>query len=372
MGKDLKGRELGKGLTQRKDGHYSARFTDKYGKRIEKYFDKLPDAKVWLRDAVYDDAHGDINNTCYVTVDEWFKTWFNGNVAKRIKYNTRISYKGRYENRIKPIIGHLILQEVRPFHCQNVMNYCMEKEDATGSIAKIRSIMKKMFAYACENHMISSNPITPSVNYAKESGRERRVFTKEEQELFEELAKGSQYYSVFKLILDTGLRVGELAALKWENVDLNRKQINIKNTLYINNDTREYEESTPKTKAGLRTIDLTKAAYDIILDKRAVKKANIPAEFREYVFLNGNNRPITEVDVNKALQRIVKKKMGIDGYTPHCLRHTFATRCAESGMKPKTLMKVMGHSNIATTMEIYVHVTDDEMKKEMAKFAEMA
>ena len=93
MGKDLNQKELGRGLSQRKDGLYSARFMSKTGKRVEKYFHKLPEAKIWLRDAVYDDAHSIVvpNNT--ITVDAWFDYWMTHMVETHIKYNTKVSYR---------------------------------------------------------------------------------------------------------------------------------------------------------------------------------------------------------------------------------------------------------------------------------------
>ena len=112
---------------------------------------------------------------------------------------------------------------------------------------------------------------------------------------------------------------------------------------------------------------MTKVAHNIILERQVSKRPDLP-----YIFYNGNGSPIKEGDVNKALQRIVKGKMGIEGFTPHSLRHTFATRCVERGVKPKALQKLMGHASISTTLDIYVHATEDEMVNEMSKFGELA
>lgn len=367
MGKNLKGKELGKGLSQRKDGFFVARFTSQTGDRITKVFKKLPDAQIWLRDSSYDDSHSIASKLSSrakdITVDAWYEYWMTYIMSSRIKYNTRISYKRRYEYRIKPIIGYTLLNDLKPIDCQAVLNYCMDKGDVSDSMAKVKSIMKNMFEAAIENEMMLTNPVTASVKYKRTEKIERRVFTLDEQKEFIELAEESSYYDVFIFILNTGLRVGELSALRWTNVNWYKKTITVGTTAFYNEETGRMEENSPKTSAGYRDIPLTQTALQI-LEKR--KEARLTED--EYIFYNVNRSQIRESDVNKALKRIVVKKMGItERFTPHSLRHTFATRCAESGMKPKVLQIILGHENIATTLNLYVHVTDDEIASEISK-----
>ena len=367
MGNDLKGRSLGTGLSQRKDGYYIARFTNRNGRRITKCFKKLPEAKIWLRDTSYDDAHSNVysrDKGSGVTVNTWFEYWLSEIIGPRIKQATRESYLGRYNNRIKPVMGNMVLTEVRPMTCQAVLNDCMSQNDASGSIAKIRSIMKEMFAAAIENSMIPLNPVTGSVKYKQEKPAERRVFTKEEQIKFKEYCKDSVYGDVFIFILNTGLRIGELSALRWANVDLENESIYIDATAFLNNETKEIEENSPKSFAAYRTIPLTQEALNILYKiKKEQRGKKLP-----YVFYNSNESRIIEKDANKALKRIVRNKMGIgEKFTPHSLRHTFATRCAEAGVKPNVLQKLLGHERISTTMDLYVHTMEDELFTGIAK-----
>ena len=365
MGTDCRGRSLGTGLSQRKDGLYVARFTTRSGKRISKYFKKLPEAKLWLRDATYDDAHSDIfSRENAVTVNTWFAYWLSDIVGPRIKHATKESYQGRYDNRIKPVIGDMLLTDVRPMNCQVVLNDCMNQDDASGSMAKVRCIMKEMFEAAIENQMISTNPITSSVKYRQDKPAERRVFTKEEQKEFKKLCKNSVYGDAFIFILNTGLRIGELTALKWTNVDFEDKSIYIDATAFLNNTTKEIEENSPKSFAAYRTIPLTQEALNILLKIKKQQRGHKLS----YVFYNSNGSRIIEKDANKALKRIVKGKMGIeDRFTPHSLRHTFATRCAEAGVKPNILQTLLGHERIATTMDLYVHTMKDELYSGIAQ-----
>ena len=121
MGKNLKGKECGKGICQRKDGLYYARFVDTCGKRHEKYFSTLPEARNWLEDARYTDKHKDIFVPSEMTVDTWFEYWIE-NIVGDLAPNTRRNYRERYEHNVQPIIGTMRLTDVKPMHCKMVFN----------------------------------------------------------------------------------------------------------------------------------------------------------------------------------------------------------------------------------------------------------
>ena len=92
MGKDLKGKELGVGICQGKNGKYIARYTNRYGKRIKKEFDKLQKCRQWIADSKYDDEHGNVLNSLEPTVDAWYQYWIDNIKGNNIRYNTRRNY----------------------------------------------------------------------------------------------------------------------------------------------------------------------------------------------------------------------------------------------------------------------------------------
>lgn len=149
MGKNLKGKELGKGLSQRKDGLFSARYTDKYGKRTKKYFKTLPEARNWLADSLYADAHGEIFIPTDMTVDQWFDFWINNIVYDRAP-NTLRNYRERYTKNIQPIIGRMKLVDVKPMHCKMILNK-MERSYAGSTIWQTYICMGTMFKSALMN-----------------------------------------------------------------------------------------------------------------------------------------------------------------------------------------------------------------------------
>lgn len=153
MGKDLKGKELGVGISQRKDGLYTARFTNKLGKRKQQYFKKLQECRQWLADAQFQDEHGNVLQGENPTVDAWFDYWIENIKGQTIRDNTKRNYIERYERNIKPILGKMLIKDVKPIHCQSVLIE-MSKTYSNSMIEYCRVAMGAMFSSALENELI--------------------------------------------------------------------------------------------------------------------------------------------------------------------------------------------------------------------------
>ncbi len=163
MGKNLKGKELGPGLSQRKDGRYSARFVTSCGKRIEKYFPMYQDARKWLAEARLQDQQGDVGCVSLgMTVDAWFEYWIVNIKEKTVRPNTVRNYRERYKQNIKRLIGKTLINDVKPMHCQMVLNR-MTDDYAGSTIRQTLLTLYNMFQSAFENGIISSNPVTKTV-----------------------------------------------------------------------------------------------------------------------------------------------------------------------------------------------------------------
>ena len=260
MGKDLKGKELGKGISQESTGLYLARFVDRFGKRRHKRFKKLQECRAWIDDATYVDEHSDIS---------------------------------------------------------------MPSEK---KVALTRDIQKTFLQYA----------------------------------------ENQSYENQYRFILQTGLRTGELVGLKWEDVDFKSKTIQIRRSMEYRYSAKEWRIGEPKSKSGYRTIPFTEEAVAILKKQKEKNKriSEISTEWEEFVFLCRKGTPVKNSTYDTALFKICDKAK-IPRFSMHILRHTFATRCIEAGMKPKTLQMLLGHSNIGITMNLYVHTTEEEKKKEM-------
>ena len=158
MGKNLKGKECGKGICQRKDGLYSARYVDEFGKRHDKYFPTLPEARNWLKQAKEAPLpQDDLFIPNEMTVDTWFEFWIN-NIVGDLAPNTRRNYRERYKHNIQPVLGKMRLVDVKPMYCKMVLNQ-MEADYAGSTIRQTYIAMGTMFRAALMNDLIAKHPM---------------------------------------------------------------------------------------------------------------------------------------------------------------------------------------------------------------------
>ena len=131
-------------------------------------------------------------------------------------------------------------------------------------------------------------------------------------------------------------------------------------------DIGEWRVGPPKSRSGFRTVPLTDEAIRILKDQKTKNSRLkvVPMEWTDTVFLCRNGTPVKNSTYDTGLFKCCDRA-GIPRFSIHVLRHTFATRCIEGGMKPKTLQRILGHSNISITMNLYVHITEDEKQKEI-------
>lgn len=209
MGKNLKGKECGKGICQRKDGLYYARFVDKTGKRHEKYLPTLPEARNWIEESKYADAHEDVFVATDTTVDQWFDFWIE-NIVGDLASNTLRNYWERYVHNIQPVMGKMMIANVKPMHCKKVFIQ-MDADYAGSTIRQAYITMGTMFKAAKMNDLIAKHPMD-GVRFTKpvRATDDIKFLTRDEQRVFLETAKRSHNYNQYALILETGLRMGIL------------------------------------------------------------------------------------------------------------------------------------------------------------------
>ena len=387
MGKNLKGKEIGKGICQRKDGLYTARFVNKYGNRTTKCFKTVPEARNWLDEAKYADRHAEVFIPTEMTVNEWFNFWIE-NVVGGLAPNTLRNYRERYERNVKPIIGLLKMADVKPLHCKMVLNR-MEKDYAGSTVRQTYIAMGTMFKSALMNDIISKHPMD-GVRYTKpvRAVNDINFLTVDEQEKFLEAAKRSHNYFQYALMLETGLRTGEMIGLTWDVIDWEKRTLTVNKTLEYRHKQGCWRAGPPKTQQSYRTIPLTAKAYSILemvasrarerkesemlnqtleyIDRRTGKTSTLI--MRDLVFINfRTGEPAKNSSYDTHLYKLCAEA-GIKRFSMHALRHTYATRAIERGVQPKVLQKLLGHASIKTTMDKYVHVTDESLSQAIKQF----
>ena len=214
------------------------------------------------------------------------------------------------------------------------------------------------------------------------------ALTVEEQERFMEAAKRSHNYYQHALLLETGLRTGELIGLTWDAIDWKKRTLTVNKTLEFRHKQGSWRAGPPKTPQSYRTIPLTKRAYSILeivhskieerkesemlsqtldyMDRYTGQKSTLV--MRDLVFINfRTGEPAKNSSYDTHLYKLCDEA-GIEHFSMHVLRHTYATRAIERGVQPKILQKLLGHASIQTTMDKYVHVTDDSMANAIRQF----
>ena len=322
-----------------------------------------------------------------MTVDEWFNFWIE-NIVGDLAPNTRRNYTERYKHNIQPVIGNMLLTEVKPMHCKMVLNR-MDTVYAGSTIRQTYITMGIMLKAAKMNDLIPRHPMD-GVRYSKpvRAVDDIHFLTIDEQIRFLEAAKRSHNYYQYALILETGLRTGELIGLTWDAIDFKKRTLTVNKTLEYRHEQTEWRAGPPKTKQSYRTIPLTNRAVEILMEVKAKsvgrkespllsqtleyidRRTGLTAKLvmRDLVFINWRTgEPAKNSSYDTHLYKLCDEA-GIKRFCMHALRHTYATRAIESGMPPKVLQKLLGHASIKTTMDRYVHVTDESMDKAVRQF----
>ncbi|MDE6873843.1 MAG: site-specific integrase, partial [Lachnospiraceae bacterium] len=314
-----------------------------------------------------------------MTLDEWFDIWMD-TCKKNCRNSSRRVYKTAY-NRLSESLGWRKLSTLNLLTLQKTFNDL--PSDASRKYSK--AILVDMLNKAQESDLIVKN-VALKVNTVIDNTQkeEKRILTQDEIDLLLKESYNSYLYPILVVALNTGMRIGEIIGLTWDCIDFENNFISVRKTLCYLPELMEnhYEFHLPKTKAGNRDIPMGIKVKEVLEQQKKVQeekgKSFPPKEgFEKLVFTGRRNNPINTPNISESFERLVrkinKKNQGIILYsiTPHTLRHTFASNCIAKGMRPKTLQKILGHSSLKMTMDLYCHVSDDTIKQEMSAVIEM-
>lgn len=393
--KDSKGRVLKTGESQRKDGRYDYRWRTSNGKRMVIYAKTLEELREMAEDIQRDKSDGIRTDARRVTVNDEFELWKD--LKRGLKDNTFQNYIYMYETFIAPEFGQLKLKNLKRSDVRRFYNMLLEERNLKiSTIDNIHTVLHQVLEMAVEDEFLRKNPADNMMKELKQANNlgveKKKALTRDEEKLFLNFLEESHQYHhwkpIFEVMLGSGLRVGEVTGLRWEDLDFENGFISVNHTLVYYQHAENgcyFGINTPKTKAGIREVPMLSSVREAFLAEKEYQeameitcKAKIDG-YTNFVFVNRFGNVQHQGTLNKALRRIMrdcneqileknpnaKNLVLLLRFSCHILRHTFATRLCEEGVNMKVIQDVLGHSDIGTTMNIYADATRELKTKEL-------
>ena len=389
--RDNKGRKLATGESQDKDGRYRYKYNDSFGKRKSVYSWRLTESDPYpkgkrkdislrekekevekaLRNAV---ATSGGNMTVLELVQKYISQ------KRGVKHNTQANYNFVINVIKKEDFGAKRIDTIKLSDAKAWLIKLQDDGRGYSSIHSIRGVVRPAFQMAVDDDLINKNPFefqlaTVVVN----DSVTREAITRKQQREFLRFIKADKhfckYYDGIYILFHTGLRVSEFVGLTINDIEFDKERIKVDHQLQRTRNMK-YEILTPKTEKGERYVPMQKDVADcfrrIIQNRKHPKIEPMIDGYSGFLFLDKNDMPMVALHWEKYFQHIREKynsiyKVQMPCITPHVCRHTFCSNMAKSGMNPKTLQYIMGHSDIGVTLNTYTHLQFEDALVEMKK-----
>ena len=390
--RDSKNRILRNGESQRKDGRYAYKYIDANGQQQFVYSwklestDKLPAGKrddISLREKEKiiqrDLFDGIVASDANMTVSELVEKYVLQKTG--VRHNTEAGYKTVINMLNKDKFGQKKIGSVK---LSDAKLWLIKLQQTDGrsysSIHSIRGVLRPAFQMAMDDDLIRKNPFefqlaTVIVN----DSVTREAITRKQERQFLEFVKQDKhfckYYEGIYILFKTGMRISEFVGLTISDIDMEKRTIDINHQLQRKRD-GEYIIEDTKTNAGTRVLPMTDDVFEcfekILANRRKPKVEPMVQGRIGFLYLDKNDKPMVALHWEKYFEHICEKynkiyKVQMPKVTPHVCRHTYCSNMAKSGMNPKTLQYIMGHSDISVTLNTYTHLGFEDAKEEMQK-----
>lgn len=366
-------------IYQREDGRWTAAYYVQ-GKRKYVYAPTRDEVAKKLRDIQSKIDRGEFAEPSAVTVDMWLKTWLHEYALQSVRPSTYSAYEGIVSIHLLQTLGQHKLQGLRSEHIQSWVNQQTKDGYAPASVKRFFNVLRVALGQAVANQLIFHNP-ADAVTLPKQEAKTIECLSAEEVTALLAVLPNSTNGRALRFILGTGLRVAELCGLRW--CDVGEESITVNQITYIikRNGTSERITNPPKTKAGVRFIPTNSKLRTLLDEQRQAQRVDRlhagsawqgsePCKGQQYVFATASGEPSDRNNIARSL-RIYLKKAGLATRGVHALRHTFATMWVQSGADLRTLSEILGHTNVAFTMQRYVHSDTAAKRKGMEAMASL-
>lgn len=262
-----------------------------------------------------------------------------------VRSSTKWNYKCTIENKLKPVFGNYEIQKItRPM----IQSYILDISERLKmeSVINITKVLSQSFKFAVQEKIIAENPYTQIKIPKDHDVKEIKIFTKEEIDaILNVQGCNPQYKDIISIAYRTGMRMGEILALKWEDINFSQGFLMVRRTVSYCEKGRK-EICPPKTKSSIRRIDLDNTSIEILLSAK---------KYGEFVFSKKDGTIFSRCCISQGFKRICKAA-NVPYKSFHALRHTHASVLLASNVHPKIVQERLGHSEISTTIDTYSHL----------------
>lgn len=387
--RDNKGRKLLNGESQRKDGMYEYKYLDNAGKRKSVYSwkltasDPLPPGRkacVPLREKekqIHKDLYEGLRyEGGDITVLELVKKYVDQ--KRGVRHNTKANYNFVINIIAKEEFGQKRIDKVKLSDAKAWLIKLQDDGRGYSTIHTVRGVVRPAFQMAVDDDLIRKNPFEFQLNtVVVNDSVTREAISRAEERAFLKFVKEDKhfgkYYDGMFILFKTGLRISEFCGLTISDIDFKNNRINVDHQLQRTRDMRYIIENT-KTACGVRMIPMipeVKECFERIIGSRPKPKVEPMIDGRcGFLFLDKNEMPMVALHWEKYFQHVVEKynriyRVQLPKITPHVCRHTYCSNMAKSGMNPKTLQYLMGHSDIGVTLNTYTHFKFEDAQAEV-------
>ena len=351
-------------------------------KRISRYAKTKAEAVDLLHELEYQIHHMRQIDPTSTTLADWLRYWLETYKMHNLKQSTYVSYRGYIEKHVAIAFPTMKLKDLTARELQEFYNFKISDGLSPKTILNIHRCLHEALKQAVLEQYIPFNP-SDAVALPKREKPEIEILTREQQNRLIQASYSHRYGVFIRLTLTTGLRLGEVLGLSWDNIDLRS------NTLFVRQTLNRLEKidwngigakteivmQVPKTKNSIRSIPLLPFILKELQEWRNVQlsdKAIAGAAYQDTGLVVTNPfGGYIEPRTFKDFYNQILDMSGIGRFTFHSLRHTFCTRALENDMDAKTVSAIMGHYSVAFTLDTYGHVLDSHKREEMLKMEKM-
>ena len=343
----------------RRGGRYVVVFRDAQGRQRKRAAPTLQAARRLRNQLLADVSRGEFRAQSRVPFDDYARTWietYTGRTRTPIRPNTREDYRQDLENEAIPFFGRRRLAEISPQDIKAFAHALSERGLAASTVRNLIAPVRALFATAFEDGLIRVNPCAGERNAvpttkAGPAAEDRPALPDEELgRLLEALPE--EWRLMVRFLAQTGLRVSELIALRWEHVDLGQRRVHIRERIYKNT------VDAPKSKFGIRTLPISQELAQDLWNHHKASRFNRKTD---PVFPNGAGNPHNSANLLRRVIKPAAERAGVPWAGLHTLRHTCASMLFRSGWNAKQVQTFLGHHSPAFTLATYVHLIPDDL-----------